>query len=108
MLKNLLFVVAAICLLASCRERRSPAADTIVTATVTNTGGARLDMAFNNTRGTVAIVFKGETINLKQDTMASGIRYSNPDYVFSEWHGQIALLKAGDTVFTNIQDKSHR
>lgn len=105
-MKNLLFIAVTICLLASCRGHRSQAPDTIVTATVTNAAGEQLDLAFNNTRGTVDIVFKGGKINLKQDTMASGIRYSNPEYVYSEWHGQIALLKAGDTIFTNIPNNS--
>jgi hypothetical protein len=73
----------------------------LVTSSVINQDGDRLDMSFNNTRNTAAFVFKGDLIEMKQDTMASGIRYSNPPYEFTEWHGEIRLKKDGKVIFSH-------
>jgi membrane-bound inhibitor of C-type lysozyme len=78
--------------------------DDMVTATVTDTSGARLDMTFNNTKGTAAFKLNGETIEMKQDTMGSGIKYSNEKYEFTEWHGRIELKKEGKTIFIKSND----
>jgi len=80
--------------------------DNIVTSSITNKEGIKLEMVFNNTKKTATLVFKGETIELKQDTMGSGVKYSNEKYVFSQWHGQTELKKDGKTIFKNIDDKS--
>ncbi len=88
----------------SCRET----ADRIVKATITGREGVRLDLEFNQTKGTAVLFLNGKKMELRQDTMASGIHYSNLEYVYSEWHGRITLMKAGDTVFTNIPAASSR
>jgi membrane-bound inhibitor of C-type lysozyme len=59
-------------------------------------------MMFNNTRNTATFILKGETIEMKQDTMASGIKYSNSNYEFTEWHGEIELKKDGKIVFSHM------
>mgnify|MGYP000850956617 CR=1 FL=1 len=59
-------------------------------------------MEFNNDAGTAVLFFRGDTIFLKQDTMASGIRYSNNQYVYMEWQGQSTLYKDSLIVF-NIE-----
>ncbi len=73
----------------------------IISSSVINEDGDRLDMSFNNIRNTAAFVFKGDLIEMKQDTMASGIRYSNPPYEFTEWHGEIRLKKDGKIIFSH-------
>lgn len=73
----------------------------IVSSSVVNQQGERLDMTFNNTRNTAAFLFKGDLIEMKQDTMASGIKYSNPPYEFTEWHGEIQLKKDGKIIFAH-------
>ena len=78
--------------------------DKIVSSSITNKEGVKLDMVFNNTKKTATLVFKGETIELKQDTMGSGVKYSNDKYLFSDWHGQTELKKKGKTIFKNIED----
>lgn len=75
--------------------------DKIVTSSVTNNEGVKLDMTFNNTKGTAVFKLNGETIEMKQDTMGSGVKYSNEKYEYSEWHGQIELKKDGKTIFKN-------
>ena len=77
--------------------------DEIISSTVTNKEGVKLDMVFNNTKKTATLVFKGETIELKQDTMGSGVKYSNEKYVYSEWQGQTELKREGKTIFKNIE-----
>ena len=97
-------------LLVSCKENKktvNQATDTIEAATdqivknsVTNREGDKLDMVYNSTKRTACFVFKGETIELKQDTTASGIKYSNSRYEFTEWHGEIRLKKYGKVIFS--------
>lgn len=70
-----------------------------VTATVKNDKGETLKVKFDKVAGTAEMEFKGEKFTLKQDTMASGIKYSNDKYVYSEWHGEITLKKDGQTIF---------
>lgn len=73
----------------------------IVTATVTNKDGAALKLRFNNTDGTCELEFNGEKIELKQQRMASGIKYSNEHFVYSNWHGETRLYKNGKLVFNH-------
>ncbi|MCD7972581.1 MAG: MliC family protein [Candidatus Azobacteroides sp.] len=75
--------------------------DVIVTNTVKDHEGNPLDMSYNNTKGTATFHYRGDTIHLKQDTMASGIRYSNDEYEYSEWHGQMTLKRNGKVIYTN-------
>ena len=65
----------------------------IVTATVTDNNGARLDMTFYNSKGTATFLLNGERIEMKQDTMGSGVKYSNEKYEYTEWHGRIEIKK---------------
>ncbi len=78
-----------------------PKTDKIVRDTVTNTDGVQLAMSFNNSKQTATFVLKGETIDMKQDQMGSGIKYSNPDYEFTEHQGEITLKKGGNIVFSH-------
>ena len=73
----------------------------VVTATITNSDGVSLKLKFNNAEGTCELEFNGEVIELKQQRMASGIKYSNDHFVYSEWHGEIRLYKDGKLVFSH-------
>jgi len=77
--------------------------DSIVRDTVTNRQGVKLAMAYNNAARTATFVLKGEVIQLKQDTVASGIKYSNANYEYSEHQGVIILRKGGNVIFRNQQ-----
>ncbi|HHV04090.1 MAG: MliC family protein [Bacteroidales bacterium] len=87
-------LLCAVCIFFSdCRNRN------IVKTTLTDTAGNVLQMEFDKTAGTAVLYFMGDTIFLKQDTMASGIRYSNPRYVYIEWQGHVTLIKDSLIVF---------
>ena len=75
-------------------------ADGIIRDTITNKDGVRLVMAFDNANHTARFVVKGEVIELKQDTLASGINYSNPVYEFREHQGEGLLKKRGNVLFS--------
>ena len=110
----LTITLAVFLTMVSCNERqhdKSKAADhasfnnqstenNIVTDSVTNEKGKTVYMTFNNTNGTASFIFEGDTINLKQDTMGSGIKYSNDHYQFTEWHGHGELKKDNITIFS--------
>lgn len=90
-------LLCTVCILfAGCRNHN------IVKTKLTDTAGNVLQMEFNNDAGTAVLFFRGDTIFLKQDTMASGIRYSNNQYVYMEWQGQSTLYKDSLIVF-NIE-----
>jgi membrane-bound inhibitor of C-type lysozyme len=110
--KILALVLFSIFLLFSCNQTRKqndstvsrtgdnpPAQDVIVKNSVTNSNGQTLDMTFNNTKGNAVFILKGDTIEMKQDTMASGIKYSNGNYEYTEHHGEIRLSKDGVMIF---------
>ena len=71
----------------------------IVTASAIDKAGVRLDMVFHNAKGTAIFTINGETIDMKQDTMGSGVKYSNEKYEYTDWHGRIELKKEGKTIF---------
>jgi len=78
----------------------TPTVDEIVKDSVTNPKGETLQMLFNNTTSTATFTLKNEVIEMKQDTTASGIQYSNEDYLFTEWQGKMELKKDGKTIFS--------
>ncbi len=101
-LKNpfLILIMLSGLLFFSCTGNKS-STDQIVKSSVTNQDGIRLDMTYNNTKRTARFVLKGENIDLKQDTTASGIKYSNIHFEFNEWHGEVTLKKDGAVIFSN-------
>lgn len=60
-----------------------------------------LHYKFDNAKSNAVLKFKGEDIQLKQDTMASGIKYSNDKYVYTEHQGKITLTKDGKVIFSH-------
>ncbi len=68
---------------------------------VKNKEGKTLEMKFDNAKNTASFVFDGKTIELKADTTASGVKYSNKDYVFTEHQGKMELIKDGKAVFVH-------
>lgn len=72
----------------------------ILQDTITNQEGMVVVMTFNNKKQTATLVWQGETIELKQDRMASGIKYSNPTYELTEHQGTLTLKKGGNVVFS--------
>jgi len=75
----------------------------IVEASVINKEGVKLNLKFDNEAKTCVLYFDGDTVLLKQERMASGIKYSNEHYLYTEWHGEIRLFKDGKQVFSHDQ-----
>lgn len=75
-----------------------------VSSIVKDTDGKTLEMGFDNSNNTALFIFEGQLIELKADITASGIRYINKDYVFTEHQGKIELLKDdGKVIFSHQQ-----
>jgi membrane-bound inhibitor of C-type lysozyme len=105
-MKKMVFIAAIIAsfglMMASCngsKEKKSAQQDEIVTGAITNADGISLDYAFNNTQGTAIFVLNGDTIKMQQERMASGVKYKNDDYVYTEWQGNVTLQKGETIVF---------
>ena len=90
-----------ILILLSCQQKKDTG---IVETVVVNKEHVQLKMIFDNQHGTATFILKGDTMLLKQDTMASGIKYSNRNYTYTEWHGRIDLYKNGEIIFTKKDD----
>jgi membrane-bound inhibitor of C-type lysozyme len=75
----------------------------VVIDSLTDDKGLTLRMKFDNAAGTATFVFDSDTILLKQDTMASGISYSNEHYIFTEHQGDATLTKEGNIVFKKLR-----
>lgn len=75
--------------------------DDIVITTVTNKDGEKLEMTFNNTKGTVSLNFNGESFTLNAERAASGIWYKNEDYELRGKGESVELTKNGKTIFKN-------
>ncbi len=74
-------------------------ADGRLKGTLVSGSGDTLQYAYNNDAHTMTIGFKNLQAELKQDTTASGLRYSNDQFVYTEWHGISTLKEKGNTVF---------
>lgn len=84
----------------------STPADNIVNNSVSDKQGNTLHMSYNNTQGTATMRLNDETITLRQDTTASGVRAHNDEYEYEEWQGHIVLKKNGQIVFDNKANTS--
>ncbi len=73
--------------------------DDIVKSSSTDKDGKKLEMTFNNTKGTATINFNGETIKLVAQKAASGIWYKNANYELRGKGNDVELTKDGKTVF---------
>lgn len=73
----------------------------LVESIVKDEEGNVLEMKFDNFNNTAVFVFDDKTIELDADVTASGVRYSNKDYVFTEYQGKIELLKDGKVIFSH-------
>ncbi len=85
-------------------ESAGKVTDEIVTSTSTDKDGNELEMAFNNTKGTAILNFKGETIDMDAQKSASGIWYKSENYELRGKGNDIELKKDGKVVFTHEDD----
>jgi len=77
--------------------------DSIMHRSVTNNTGNTIEQSYNLTNATAVFKVNGESIPVKQDTVASGIQYSNDRYLYKEHRGNIELYKDGRLVWDNIK-----
>lgn len=71
----------------------------ITTNTIINADGSKLTATFDNRKDSATFVLNGEKIKMVQDTMASGVKFHNDHYEYTNWHGETEIKKDGKTVF---------
>lgn len=107
--KILFFSIISALLLISCNKEKSKEINNeIVYASETDSNGNILTMTFDNKNNTAIFELNNQKIKLKQETTASGIKYSNKDYEYSEWHDEIYLRKNGKIIFSNENTKTKK
>jgi len=98
--KKSAFIIVTALLLSGCTDK---ADKNIVRATVTDENGVSLNIIFDNAKDTANLTLPDNTtILLKGVAMASGIKYANDEYEYSEWHGE-SELKRGDEIIFKTQ-----
>ena len=103
-MKKITFILAATVLLfatACNNSKKNQENNEAVATTITNSNGESIHVTYNTEGETVTIVFNGETIVLQQQPSASGIRYANETYTYTEWQDEVELTKDGAVVFTS-------
>lgn len=75
--------------------------DGIVKSSSTDKDGKKLELTFNNTKGTVTPNFNGETIELIAQKSAKGIWYKNEHFELRRKGENVEFTKDGKTVFKN-------
>jgi membrane-bound inhibitor of C-type lysozyme len=68
-------------------------------STIINVDGHKLDILYDKSGDKAVFVFQGDTIRMKRDTTASGLRFSNEHYIYIEHQGNMELTKDGTIVF---------
>lgn len=76
--------------------------DSIVSATATNKDGVILKQTYNITQQTAIFELNGDIIHANQDRTASGVQYSNKDFMYREHQGEVQLYKKGKLIWSNI------
>lgn len=79
--------------------------DEIVTETLTDKDGKKLEMSFNNNKGTATINLNGETAVLAAERAASGFWYKNDNYELRGKGNDVQLTKDGNVIFEHQDDK---
>ncbi|MBZ0246029.1 MAG: MliC family protein [Cyclobacteriaceae bacterium] len=79
-------------------------ADEVVTIISTDKAGNKLEVSFNNMKGTATLNFDGEIIELVEQKAASGIWYKIENYELRGKGNDIELKKDGKVVFTHKDD----
>lgn len=107
-MKKITFILAVSMILfgACSNSNKNQNNDDVVTATINNSKGETLDVTYNTKKETATIVLNGETIVLKQQPSASGIRYANEMYEYTEWQDEVELTKNGEVVFSNKETET--
>lgn len=116
-----IFILASITVatfLASCNQQQkqentegvktevtAKSSDDIVTQSLTDNAGNKLDMTFDNSKDIVTITFKGETAELIAQKAASGIWYKNDHLELIGKGNDITLSKDDQVIFKHQDDK---
>ncbi|HNP06423.1 MAG TPA: MliC family protein [Cyclobacteriaceae bacterium] len=79
-------------------------ADEVVTIISTDKAGNKLEVSFNDMKGTATLNFDGEIIELVEQKAASGFWYKIENYELTGKGNDIELKKDGKVVFTHKDD----
>lgn len=84
----------------SCKDKQTQSNPSdIVKSTAVNKDGQKLEMTFDNAKGTATVQYNGETIDLITDNPASGISYKNDHYQLMGKGEYVEFSKDGNLIF---------
>jgi len=71
----------------------------IVYTRIINAQGEMIELVFDNAKNEALLMLNGEKISLLGQVTASGTKYSNEQYLFTQWKEEIELKKDGVLIF---------
>lgn len=74
-------------------------ADKEIRDVIVDSEGNKMELVFHNEKEELSINYRGEKYHLKQVPMASGIRYEDGEYQFSQWQGKTEFSKNDQILF---------
>ncbi len=80
-------------------EKSVVASSEVVTQTIVDKGGNKIDLSFDNAKNIVTVKYKGEVVKLKGQKPASGIWYKNDNYELRGKGNDIQFKKEGKIIF---------
>ncbi len=112
-----LSAAAAVLFLTSCNETKKQdevvttdtemvdSTSTDVNATsVTNAAGEKIDITYDNIKGTAMVMYNGETAELPSQKPASGVWYKNDNYELRGKGNDLTLTKDGKVIYENTDE----
>ncbi|MDR1975705.1 MAG: MliC family protein [Campylobacteraceae bacterium] len=97
MKKRVMSIAAVLLLLSGCNGKSNT-----VDAVIKGDDGSVIYIVFENDSAKITLP-NGEKTLLKGVPTASGSKYANDQYEYSEWHGEIELKKDGEVIFKTKQ-----
>jgi PBP1b-binding outer membrane lipoprotein LpoB len=82
------------------KETVEKLADEIITDSITDKEGRKLEISFNESKNTATLKLDGKTIEMTIDsTKASGSNYKSEHYQYTQWHNLTIVEKDGEKIF---------
>lgn len=71
---------------------------------VTNAAGEKIDITYDNIKGSATVLYNGETVELPSQKPASGFWYKNDNYELRGKGNDLTLTKDGKVIYEHTDD----
>ncbi|MDR1007895.1 MAG: MliC family protein [Campylobacteraceae bacterium] len=97
-MKKSIWAISILLFLSGCYDKKD-----VIDNAIIGEDGSVIRVVFYDDRANITLP-DDSSVLLKGIPMASGIKYANSEYEYSEWHGEIELKKDNKTIFKAKND----